>query len=88
VKVTGIQKQNAEVDISIDEIMKSLKNYLYNKYRLPATSYLENGVWMEEIWGHTSHAFRIDEKVRTATQEELEVNEAFNTIQRIIRKSI
>ena len=87
-KVKGVQNQKVEVDVSIDQIIKSLKEHFYKKYQLPATSYIQDGVWMEEIWGHTSHAFRIDEKVRAATKEELKVDKALNTLQKAIRKSI
>ena len=87
-KVKGIQKQKVEVDVSINNVIKSLKNHFYEKYDPPPTSYIENGVWIEEIWAHTTHTFRMDEKVRAATKEELKVDKALNTLQKAFRKSI
>ena len=60
-------KVDKEIYISDSDQKKVTLNYLRDKFKIPKSSFIKDGILMETVTYATSHSWDEDEKVRVAT---------------------
>jgi len=86
-------KVDVDVEITAKELASALKSEVYERLGLPSPTqgrvlvkddYGKSG-WVIQKIAHTTHSFEIEENLGPATEEDVEVFEAFHTLAEFLR---
>ena len=82
-------KVDVDVEITTKELVSALKSEVYARLGLPNPKqgrvYVKDGRWEIQMIAHTTHSFEIEENLGPATEEAVEVFEAFHTLAEFLR---
>ena len=82
-------KVDVDVVITPTELVSALKSEVYERLGLPNPKqgrvYVKDGRWEVQTIAHTTHSFEIEENLGPATEEAVEVFEAFHTLAELLR---
>ena len=82
-------KVDVDVEITTKELVSALKSEVYTRLGLPNPKqgrvYVKDGRWEIQMIAHTTHSFEIEENLGPATEEAVEVFDAFHTLAELLR---